>query len=56
MKAEFIPMHREKYEGYSERIMSLLKEKTDMTEQTGIDEAFFDITARTGMILNSPES
>jgi DNA polymerase IV (DinB-like DNA polymerase) len=48
VKAEFIAMHRETYQIYSDRIMSLLKEETDITEQTGIDEAFFDITAKTG--------
>jgi DNA polymerase IV (DinB-like DNA polymerase) len=48
VEAKFIAMHRETYEAYSERIMSLLKEETDITEQTGIDEAFFDVTAKTG--------
>jgi len=37
VEAEFISMHREKYESYSERIMSLLKDCADITEQTGID-------------------
>ncbi|MDA4122869.1 MAG: DNA polymerase IV [Thaumarchaeota archaeon] len=48
VEAKFIPMHREKYEAYSERIMLLVRERTDMLEQTGIDEAFFDITSRSG--------
>ena len=48
MEARFIPMRRERYEIYSERIMSLLKEEADITEQTGIDEAFFDISAKAG--------
>ena len=48
VEAKFLAMHRETYEAYSERIMSLLKEGTDIMEQTGIDEAFFDITAKVG--------
>ena len=46
--AAFIRMDREKYEGYSERVMEILKENADVVEQTGIDEAFFDITKRSG--------
>ncbi len=45
-EARFIPMQREKYEEYSGRIMELLRGETDVLEQTGIDEAFFDITSR----------
>jgi len=48
VESKFIAMRRERYEAYSERIMTLLKEETDITEQTGIDEAFFDITAKAG--------
>ena len=33
---------------YSERIMALVRENVDVMEQTGIDEAFFDVTARSG--------
>jgi len=47
-EARFLPMRRELYEAPSERIMSLLRAETDALEQTGIDEAFFDITAKTG--------
>jgi DNA polymerase IV (archaeal DinB-like DNA polymerase) len=47
VNARFIPMHREKYEVYSQRIMSMLRDETEVTEQTGIDEAFFDITTKT---------
>ena len=39
-----IKMVRTKYEQVSERIMELLKGKVDILEQTGIDEAFFDVT------------
>jgi DNA polymerase IV (DinB-like DNA polymerase) len=39
-----IPMHREKYEAVSEEIMRLVGGRVDVLEQTGIDEAFFDIT------------
>jgi DNA polymerase IV (DinB-like DNA polymerase) len=47
-EAAFIPMDREKYEGYSERVMEILRERVDVMEQTGIDEAFFDITKKSG--------
>jgi DNA polymerase IV (archaeal DinB-like DNA polymerase) len=47
-EAVFIHMDREKYEGYSERVMAVLRENVDVMEQTGIDEAFFDITKRSG--------
>jgi len=46
--AVFIRMDREKYAGYSERVMEILRESVDVMEQTGIDEAFFDITKRSG--------
>jgi DNA polymerase IV (DinB-like DNA polymerase) len=46
-EARFLPMRRELYEAPSERIMSLLRAETNALEQTGIDEAFFDITAKT---------
>jgi len=39
-----IPMHRERYEAVSEEIMRLVGGRVDVLEQTGIDEAFFDIT------------
>jgi len=42
--AAFIKMERAKYEAVSERVMELLREHVDVFEQTGIDEAFFDIT------------
>ena len=45
-EAAFIRMDREKYEGYSERVMEILRENVDVMEQTGIDEAFFDLTKR----------
>jgi len=44
--ARFLQLHHEMYEDTSERIMSLLREETDAIEQTGIDEAFFDITGK----------
>jgi DNA polymerase IV (archaeal DinB-like DNA polymerase) len=47
-EAVFIRIDREKYERYSERVMAILKENVDVMEQTGIDEAFFDITKRSG--------
>jgi DNA polymerase IV (DinB-like DNA polymerase) len=47
VEAAFISMKHEKYEACSERIMTLLRSEADVLEQTGIDEAFFDITKRT---------
>ncbi len=49
-KAEpvIIKMEHEKYEMISERIMRRVEERVDILEQTGIDEAFFDLTASTG--------
>ena len=43
-----IRMDRAKYEVVSERIMQVVKSNVDVLEQTGIDEAFFDITQRSG--------
>lgn len=47
-EAAFIRMDREKYEAYSERVMEILRERVDVMEQTGIDEAFFDVTKKSG--------
>lgn len=44
----FIRMDLAKYHAYSERVMEILRDRVDILEQTGIDEAFFDITKRTG--------
>jgi DNA polymerase IV (DinB-like DNA polymerase) len=43
-----IKMEHEKYELVSERVMRLVKEKVDAFEQTGIDEAFFDLSISSG--------
>ena len=43
-----IRMDHEKYEEVSARIMEELERQVDVLEPTGIDEAFFDITASTG--------
>jgi DNA polymerase IV (DinB-like DNA polymerase) len=48
VQAAFIPMDRGKYETYSDRVMEILRGQVDITEHAGIDEAFFDITKRTG--------
>ena len=40
-------MEREKYEAISNRIMQAVRERVDVLEQTGIDEAFFDLTNST---------
>ena len=39
-----IKMEKAKYEQVSERVMELVRGRVDVLEQTGIDEAFFDIT------------
>ena len=43
-----IRMEHEKYEAVSERIMQDVAEHVDILERTGIDEAFFDLTASNG--------
>jgi DNA polymerase IV (archaeal DinB-like DNA polymerase) len=47
-ESKFVRMDHQKYEVYSERIFGLLKDEVDVLEQTGIDEAFFDITKKCG--------
>jgi DNA polymerase IV (archaeal DinB-like DNA polymerase) len=46
VKSAFIPMDHGKYEVYSDRVMDILRSEVDVLEQTGIDEAFFDIAGR----------
>lgn len=46
--AAMIRMQHEKYEAVSERVMRLVEESVDVLEQTGIDEAFFDLTDSSG--------
>lgn len=48
VNAAFIKMDHDKYVSYSERIMDLVRGEVDTLEQTGIDEAFFEVTKRTG--------
>ncbi len=43
-----IRMQHEKYEIVSNKIMELVAERVNVFEQTGIDEAFFDISASSG--------
>jgi DNA polymerase IV (DinB-like DNA polymerase) len=43
-----IKMVHEKYEAVSDRVMELVSERVDIFEKTGIDEAFFDVTASSG--------
>jgi len=47
VQASFIKIDHSKYETYSQRVMEILRSEVDTLEQTGIDEAFFDITKRT---------
>jgi DNA polymerase IV (DinB-like DNA polymerase) len=46
--AAIIRMRHEKYEVVSKRVMGLVEENVDILEQTGIDEAFFDLTGSSG--------
>lgn len=46
--AAVIRMEHEKYEAVSGRIMADLEQMVDILEPTGIDEAFFDLTASSG--------
>ncbi len=46
-EAVIVRMEHEKYEAVSERIMESLSGQVDELEQTGIDEAFFDLTEST---------
>jgi DNA polymerase IV (DinB-like DNA polymerase) len=48
VEAAFIRMDHEKYEAYSERVMETIRGQVDVLDQAGIDEAFFDITNRSG--------
>ena len=45
--AAVIRMVHEKYEAVSDRVMKIVKDHVDVLEQTGIDEAFFDLTSST---------
>ena len=53
IEAVFLPVKHEKYEQVSERVMELIKPRVDALEQTGIDEAFFDITRVSGENFDS---
>ena len=44
----FIRIRHEKYEAISHRIMQMVRESVDVLEQSGIDEAFLEITGRSG--------
>jgi DNA polymerase IV (DinB-like DNA polymerase) len=44
----FIPMNRPLYQEISDRIMEALRTESDSFEKTGIDEAYLDVTVRTG--------
>jgi len=48
VEGAFIHMDHGKYEAYSDRVMEILRGQVDVLEQAGIDEAFFDITKKTG--------
>lgn len=46
--ASFLPVNHEFYRSISERIIGILRNHADRFQQAGIDEAYLDITARTG--------
>lgn len=46
--AAFLSVDKSHYETVSERIMAILRSNADNFEQVGIDEAFLDVSARTG--------
>ena len=46
--AAIVRMEHRRYEAVSERVMQLVEESVDILEQTGIDEAFFDLTEGSG--------
>jgi len=48
VEGAFIRMDHGKYEVYSDRVMEIIRSRVDVLEQAGIDEAFFDITKKTG--------
>ena len=48
IEAVFLPVDRPYYEEVSERVMSLLRGNADSFEQVGIDEAYLDVSERTG--------
>jgi DNA polymerase IV (DinB-like DNA polymerase) len=48
INAAVVKMDHVKYEVVSSRIMEDIAQKVDVLEPTGIDEAFFDLTASTG--------
>jgi DNA polymerase IV (DinB-like DNA polymerase) len=51
--AAFPPMNHPFYEQVSERIMDTLRSEADAFEQTSIDEAFLDVSGRTGVNYDS---
>jgi DNA polymerase IV (DinB-like DNA polymerase) len=46
--AVFLPVNYAYYEEISEEVMSILREEADRFEQVGVDEAFLDMTQKTG--------
>jgi DNA polymerase IV (DinB-like DNA polymerase) len=51
--AVFLPMNRPYYEEVSERIMEILRTRADSYEKLGIDEAYLDVSPRTGNNFDS---
>lgn len=47
--AAFVPMNHPYYEQVSDRIMEILRSQGDSFEQTSIDEAYLDVSSRTGL-------
>jgi DNA polymerase IV (DinB-like DNA polymerase) len=53
--ATFIPMNHAYYEQVSKRIMEILRTQSDTFEQTSIDEAFIDVSGRTGCSFDTAQ-
>ena len=51
--AVFLPMNRAYYEEVSERIMDILRARADTYEKLGIDEAYLEVSSRTGNNFDS---
>jgi DNA polymerase IV (DinB-like DNA polymerase) len=53
LDAAFLPMNRPYYEEVSEKIMEILRTHADTYENLGIDEAYLDVSSRTGNNFDS---
>jgi len=54
-ETSFLPADRVHYKQISDRIMALLRKHADALEQVSIDEAYMDVTSRTGSDFKTAE-